>query len=156
TKYTTDPLAVTWYNGNRRPPAAVQELVPAPAEGQARGGRRAGRAPDRLQEQGSIYVGTQGVLDSPDMAPTVGIPREKFRDYPVPSAGAEDHYLQFVEACRGHGQTSTPFAYSGPLSEMVLLGCLATRFPQATLEWDAAALRVTNDERANRFVRKTY
>jgi predicted dehydrogenase len=157
TKYTTDPLPVTWYNGNRRPPAAVQELVPAPAVGQARGGRRrADRPPDRLKDQGSIYVGTEGVLYSPYVDPPVLLPQEKFREYAVPNPGAEDHYLQFVEACRGNGQTSTPFAYSGPLTEMVLLGCLATRFPLTTLAWDAAAVRVTNEERANRFVRKTY
>ena len=55
----------------------------------------------------------------------------------APQPGGTDHYLQFVEACRGNGKTSTPFDYSGPLTESVLLGCLATRFPQTTLEWDA-------------------
>ena len=48
----------------------------------------------------------------------------------LPQPGGENHYLQFVEACRGNGKTSTPFDYSGPLTESVLLGCLATRFPQ--------------------------
>ena len=48
------------------------------------------------------------------------------------------------------------FAYAGPLTEMVLLGCLATRFPKTTLQWDAAKLKVTNEEKANQFVRKTY
>ena len=46
--------------------------------------------------------------------------------------------------------------YSRPLTEMVLLGCLATRFPRTTLAWDAEALKVTNNEGANRFVRSTY
>jgi hypothetical protein len=74
----------------------------------------------------------------------------------MPRPGAENHYLQFVEACRGNGKTSAPFSYSGPLTESVLLGCLATRFPKATLEWDAAALKVTNVTDANALVRKTY
>ena len=64
--------------------------------------------------------------------------------------------LQFVEACRGNGKTSTPFDYSGPLTESVLLGCLATRFPKKTLEWDAAALEITNAKEANAFVRRKY
>ena len=135
----------------------MQELVPAPAEGQARrGGRRGNRPAERLQDQGSIYIGTDGVLYSPYIAAPVLLPAEKFKGYEVPKPGAEDHYMQFVEACRGNGQTSTPFAYSGPLTEMVLLGCLATRFPQVTLEWDAAKVQVTNVTEANAFVRRRY
>ena len=74
----------------------------------------------------------------------------------LPNPDGNDHYLQFVEACRGNGKTSAPFDYSGPLTESVLLGCLATRFPKTTLEWDAAKLAVTNVEEANRFVRRRY
>src|SRR5262249_44128328 len=103
-----------------------------------------------------IYIGSEGVLYSPYIAAPVLLPAEKFREYKSPQVAGEDHYLQFVEACRGHGQTSTPLSYSGPLTEMVLLGCLSTRFPQATLEWDAAALKVRNVEEANHFVRKQY
>jgi len=61
-----------------------------------------------------------------------------------------------VEACRGNGQTTTPFSYSGPLTETVLLGCLATRFPKTTLEWDTQALQVTNKKEANPFIRRQY
>jgi hypothetical protein len=74
----------------------------------------------------------------------------------MPSPGAENHYLQFVEACRGNGRTSTSFEYSGPLTESVLLGCLATRFPKTTLEWNAEKLQVTNVSEANRFVRRQH
>jgi hypothetical protein len=84
------------------------------------------------------------------------LPVEKFRDYRMPAPGAENHYLQFVEACRGNGKTSAPFAYSGPLTEAVLLGCLATRFPKTTLEWDAANLKMANVQEANQFVRRRY
>jgi hypothetical protein len=38
----------------------------------------------------------------------------------------------------------------------VLLGCLATRFPKTTLEWNAAKLQVTNVKEANAHVRRTY
>ncbi|MFO1489616.1 MAG: Gfo/Idh/MocA family oxidoreductase [Kiritimatiellia bacterium] len=41
------------------------------------------------------------------------------------------------------------FHYSGPLAEAVQLGNIANRFPGRTLEWDAAALRITNLEAAN-------
>ncbi len=55
---------------------------------------------------------------------------------------------------RGNGKTSAPFEYSGPMTESVLLGCLATRFPSMSLEWDAAKLKVTNVKEANAFVRR--
>ena len=38
----------------------------------------------------------------------------------------------------------------------MLLGCLSTRFPDTTLQWDAAGLRFTNEPAANAYVRKTY
>jgi predicted dehydrogenase len=141
TKYTTEALTLTWYHGHRRPPEEVQKLVD-------------GRA--RKQDQGSIYVGTEGVLYSPYIAMPMLLPAEKFRDHKLTNPGAENHYLQFVEACRGNGTTSAPFDYAGPLTESVLLGCLSTRFPKTTLEWDAAKLAVTNSKEASAFVRRTY
>jgi predicted dehydrogenase len=140
TEHTTETLTLHWYDGDERPPAEVQKHLGAAA----------------LQDQGSIFVGTAGVLYAPYIAPPVLLPAEKFRDYERPQPGAENHYLQFVEACRGNGKTATSFDYSGPLTESVLLGCLATRFPQTTLQWDAPSLRVTGAEEANQFVHPPY
>jgi predicted dehydrogenase len=140
TARTTETVTLTWYDGRKRPPTEVKALI----------GDRA------LSGQGSIYIGTEGVLYSPYIAEPVLLPAEKFEDYEQPEPEGENHYLQFVEACRGNGKTSTPFSYSGPLTESVLLGCLATRFPMTTLDWDASALAVTNVEEANRFVRRRY
>ena len=81
---------------------------------------------------------------------------EKFKGFKLPELKSDDHYIQFVEAVRGNGHTSAPFSYSGPLTEMVLLGCLATRFPKVDLTWDTKALKVTNHDAANKFVKKTY
>ena len=74
---------------------------------------------------------------------------------PVVGKGPE-HHAEFASACQGKGKTSAPFAYSGPLTETVLLGCLSTRFPETTLDWDAVNLKFTNESAANAFVRKTY
>jgi hypothetical protein len=60
-----------------------------------------------------------------------------------------DHWQQFVEACRGNGQTAAGFDYAGPLTETILLGSVATRFPKATLQWDAKKLDFTNLSEAN-------
>lgn len=140
TTYTTETLILHWYNGDERPPASVQALL----EGR------------KLNDQGSIYLGTEGVMYSPYIAMPILLPKEQFKDRKLPKQEGTDHYVQFVEACRGNGQTSAPFAYSGPLTETVLLGCLATRFPQKTLEWDAAKLNVTSGPDANKFIRRRY
>lgn len=140
TKYTTETLVLHWYDGDARPPAEVKALL----------------GKHKLNDQGSIYIGTKGVLYSPYIGPPVLLPEANFKEYKVPTQKGDNHYLQFVEACRGNGTTSTPFSYSGPLTECVLTGCLATRFPQTTLEWDAEKMTVTNVKEANAFVRRPY
>jgi predicted dehydrogenase len=140
TAYTTDPLSLTWYDGDKRPTDDVKTLI--------------GERP--LADQGSIYIGTEGILYAPYIDAPVLHPAEKFKDAKLPNPGGNDHYLQFVEACRGNGKTSAPFEYAGPLTEAVLLGCLATRFPKATLDWDPVNLKVTNVREANAFVRRTF
>ncbi len=137
-KYTTDSVIVHWYNGNRRPSPEVAKLV----------------APHKLPGQGSIYVGEKGVMFSPYIAmpelmgDAAGAKVEKLP--------GDNHYLQWVDAARGNGTASAPFEYAGPLTEMVLLGCLATRFPDKTIEWDAERMRSTNVEEANKHVHRTY
>jgi predicted dehydrogenase len=141
TKFTTDPVSLTWYNGKARPPKEVVDHI---------GGLK-------LDGQGSILIGTEGVLysqyDSGNQPILLG---DKLLDYRIPEMKSDDHYLQYVEAVRGNGTTSAPFSYAGPLTEMVLLGCLATRFPKTDLKWDTKALKVTNNDDANKFVKKTY
>jgi len=34
--------------------------------------------------------------------------------------------------------------YAGPLTEVILLDALASRFPRKTLKWDPAKLRIKN------------
>jgi len=55
----------------------------------------------------------------------------------------------------GKGKTSTSFDYAGPLTEAVLLGPLATRFPNTTLEWNAKKMKFDHAE-ANQYVKRTY
>jgi predicted dehydrogenase len=140
TRYTADTLTLYWYDGDRRPSAEVQSLLD-------------GRP---LQDQGSIYLGAEGVLYSPYIAAPVLLPAYRFKGYRMPNLGGGNHYLEFVEACRGNGRTSAQFDYSGPLTESVLLGCLSTRFPKTTLDWDAESLKVTNVNEANAFVFPHY
>lgn len=142
TKFTTDTVSLTWYNGKARPPKEVVDHIGSL----------------KLDGQGSILIGTEGVMYSQynSGGQPILLPAEKFKDFKMPDVKDDNHYLQYVEAVRGNGSTSAPFSYSGPLTEMVLLGCLATRFPNVDLKWDTKALKFTNNEKANAFVKKTY
>ena len=133
-------VSITWYDGDARPPEEIQALA---------GSRQ-------LPGQGSLFIGTKGVMLLPHVAMPVLLPEEQFKDFPMPQHETVNHYHQFVEAVMGNGKTTTSFDYSGPLTEAVLLGPLATRFPKTTLEWTSAKLKFPNSPEANHHVRTTY
>jgi hypothetical protein len=131
---------VTWYDGDALPPREIQALT----------GER------KLPEQGSIFVGTAGVMLLPHVGMPALLPEQQFKDHPIPAFEKDNHYHQFVDTVLGKGKTSAPFDYAGPLTEAVLLGPVATRFPQTTLEWNAAKMKFKNSPEASAFVRRTY
>ena len=75
---------------------------------------------------------------------------EADRQAKIEKVPAVDHYVQWADACRGEGKTTSHFDYAGPLTETVLLGTVAIRTPGETLKWDAAELEVTNSKAADR------
>jgi len=153
-------VKVTWYDGDERPPKDVQALVadaikpaePTPAEAKRGAKKKKGGLPD----QGSIFIGAKGVILLPHVSRPVLCPADQFKDFQPPKLPVISHWEQFAEACIGKGKTSAGFDYSGPLTEAVLLGSVAVRFPQTTLKWNAAKLQFTNCADANAFVRRTY
>jgi predicted dehydrogenase len=132
-------VPVTWYDGDRVPPDEVQALL-----GEL-----------RFPGQGSIFIGEKGQMLLPHVALPILLPLRDFTGYVLPEAEKSDHYFEFVEAVLGNGKTSTPFDYSGPLTEAVLLGPLATRFPNSTLEWDGAKAKF-DQKAANEFLHRKY
>jgi predicted dehydrogenase len=140
TQHTTGPtLNVSWYDGNQNPPAEITALL----EG------------DPLPQIGSIFVGTEGTMVLPHWARPLLYPDGKFKDFRYPQLTEGDHYGEFVTACLNHGPTSAAFKYAGPLTETVLLGGIASRFPQTTLKWNAQGLEFDLAE-ANKFIRRDY
>jgi predicted dehydrogenase len=133
-------VAIHWYDGEARPPQEVQALL----------GTR------RIPGQGSIFIGTKGVMLLPHTAMPILLPEADFQGYQMPPFEPVNHYFQFADAVLGKKKTTTPFDYSGPLTESVLLGPLATHFPQTTLEWNAAKMKFKNSPEATRLVRRTY
>jgi hypothetical protein len=65
------------------------------------------------------------------------------------------HEQNWIDACKGGDPAGSSFDYSGPLTEVVLLGNLALR-TKGPLIWDGPHMRVTNNDAANRFVRREY
>jgi hypothetical protein len=84
------------------------------------------------------------------------LPEDRFKDFQIRVVEAVDHYHQFVDAVLGKGRTSAGFDYAGPLTEAVLLGPVATRFPRTTLEWNAAKMKFKNSPEATQAVRRRY
>jgi hypothetical protein len=82
-------------------------------------------------------------------------PVAKFKDYEIPELDDVNHWGQFVKACQGQGKTTADFAYAGPLTETILLGGIASRFPQTTLKWNTKKMKFDVGE-ANRFIRREY
>jgi predicted dehydrogenase len=133
-------VPIHWYDGDARPPQEIQALV----------GTR------KLPGQGSLFIGTKGLMLLPHIAMPVLLPEDQFKDFPMPPMETVNHYHQFVEAVMGNGKTTTSFDYAGPLTEAVLLGPLSTRYPKTTLEWNSAQLKFTNSAEANQHVRNKY
>ncbi len=141
TPYTDGEIALTWYDGRDMPePDGWPEL------------------PDGIgmPGQGSIFLGEEGALLLPHGDRPYLIPEEDFADFESPSMGSNNHYHQWVNACLGEDETSAGFDYSGPLTEMLLLGVLACRFPTQEMHWDAEAMQFTNFSEANALLKIPY
>lgn len=141
TKYTTDSLLWTWYDGSFAPPKSSDLKLPQDIG---------------LPDQGSLFVGEGGMMLLPHVAEAVLFPQEKFKDYKRPDVQDGNHYHQWVDACMGMGKTSADFGYAGPLTEALLLGVVANRFPGQKLEWNAEKLLVTNLAEANKLIQRPY
>ena len=143
------PLQWTWYDGGKNKPAkateAIRQLVPG----------------KDIPGSGSILVGDKGVLFSPNDygAAYELLPEKQFEGYkpPTPRLPRVDgkHCQEWLDACKGQGQTLSDFAYAGPLTETVVLGCVALKAGKKIL-WDGPNMKVTNCPEANNYLRRQY
>jgi len=132
------PLPLTWYDGGKAPTLALEELGV--------------KAEEKIDPNACLFVGERGaLLASPYVAPRL-LPSETFAHVPIPAGTAVNHWHQWVDACRGKGETTAGFDYASVLTEVVLLGNVALRFPHETLEWDAERLRFPGRREAERFL----
>ncbi|MEZ6197155.1 MAG: Gfo/Idh/MocA family oxidoreductase [Planctomycetota bacterium] len=111
---------------------------------------------EELPGQGSFFIGERGCM----LLPHIGAPRlfpAKDVEAPKvePVAGA-NHWHLWVDACLGGAPTTAGFDYAGPLTEVLLLGVIANRFPGERLDYDAAKVAIPNHEGAHAMLRRRY
>jgi hypothetical protein len=134
-------ILASWSDGVKQPDKGRSPHVPASYE---------------LPKSGSMIIGEEGTMILPHVGHPELYPAEKFANYPKPTLDPLNHYHEFVEACLGNTVTGAGFDFAGPLTETVLLGNIANRFPGEKLDWDAAKLRFTNSPHATEHVRRKY
>lgn len=158
TPYTTKCLKWIWYDGEGVPPAHKDLQLPNN---------------QTLPDQGAMFVGKKGRLLLPhfmqlpklivngryknmseeiaaiDKVTGVDVP---VRDYAVQS---KFHYHEFVDACLGKAECTAPFSYAGRLTETILLGVIAGRFPNKKLHWNQDTLTFKESE-ANQYLEAPY
>ena len=155
TAYTTDNMTLVWTDGQF--PLKEEDLI-LPQQ-------------DKLPIQGSMFIGEKGKLLLPHFMqeprlivkgeykkidisryPEALKLRKPYGDY---NEDAKVHYHEFVDACLGKTDCSTPFSYSGRLTEIVLLGVIAGRFPNRLLKWDNENFKFEESE-VNQFLSSKY
>ncbi|MDI6697507.1 MAG: Gfo/Idh/MocA family oxidoreductase [Candidatus Saccharicenans sp.] len=141
------PVKLVWYDGGLMPPRPKE--LPK--------GRRLGD-----DGGGCLFVGDKGLL----VCSTYGenprlLPDELMRDYKRPektiprSPGIHEEWIAAIKEGK---KSTTDFSYSGPLTEMMLLGNIALRFKDdnVVLEWDSQNFQFTNLPEANQYLHKEY
>ncbi len=126
-----------------------------------------------LPEQGAMFIGEKGRLLLPHF---MQLPKKivdgKYVDISSEIAAVEKannigkpirnyasegpkHYHQFIDACLGKDKCTAPFSYAAKLTETILLGVIAGRFPNQTLHWNSEKAKFSEEE-ANQYLKGTY
>ncbi len=156
TQYTVENLKWIWSDGFGSPEAHEDLKLPNM---------------DKLPSQGAMFIGEKGRLLLPHF---MELPRHiingEYKEIDVKKYDPNDslgirhndyniaspkHYHQFVDACLGRDEVSAPFSYSSRLSETILMGIIAGRFPDKTLHWDNGKHRFQEEE-ANAYLSGIY
>ncbi len=158
TEFTAGPqINVTWSDGGLRPDRKLAQLPPELD----------------LPRSGSLFLGEKGNLVLPHVGGPRLYPVDNFKDFAYPKdIKGLNHYHRWIDAILGGTKTSDGFDYAGWLSETAQLGNIATRVvrrpanPRGSLstqpadlhvlQWDADALRITNDPAAHALLTRPY
>jgi hypothetical protein len=143
TEYTAgSTVDIWWYDGGELPPDTIREPIGA-----------------RFPDQGSVVVGTEGLLVLPHGRPEPFVlPESKMAALPQFELPERDHYAEFVDVvlAGGKDKCSASFDYAGPLTESVIIGNVAAHFPGEALEFDAKTLSFPRKREADQYLTRSY
>lgn len=138
-------LKWTWYDGGMQP------MLPPDLE-EAR----------KVQPNGSFIVGSKATVFADTYYSSARIIPETKMQALAPSLPPKTlprieggHFAEWIRACKGGAPAGSNFDYASRLTETILLSNVAVR-ARRPIEWDSAAMKVTNLPDANRFVTKQY
>lgn len=185
TAYTGEQLKWVWYDGPGAPRDHEDLKLPNSAEKSADNNGEEKSVKDKisletkktdegqLPEQGAMFIGEKGRLLLPHFmelprkivdgeyvdisAEIAKIDKEHNMGTPIRNYASEGpkHYHQFVDACLGEDECTAPFSYAARLTETILLGVIAGRFPNKTLHWDSKTAKF-DEEDANQYLSGNY
>ncbi|MGB0595071.1 MAG: Gfo/Idh/MocA family protein [Rubripirellula sp.] len=142
-EFTADNiLPYVWRDGKAgKPPRSICKHLPANL---------------KLPNQATLFVGEKGAIVHPHGGKPLVFPRDLPSRYNMPTIEKRGHFQNWHEAIFTGKPACASFEFSAPLTETVLLGNIAVRFPNEKLLWDSKALRFTNNDHANAFIRNEY
>ncbi|HZL35297.1 MAG TPA: Gfo/Idh/MocA family oxidoreductase [Tepidisphaeraceae bacterium] len=160
------PVKFVWHEGRKN-----GKLVQPPKELVDKVLKESGARPNRagkieLAGSGSIMVGSKGIFYSPDDygGNWMLLPKDDFKDWKPPEKtlarnsddGDEGQKIEWIAAAKGGPPALSNFNYAGLLAEFILLGNVAIKNHGQKLEWDGPNLKFTNNEAANKNLRREY
>ena len=156
--------------GGRGPgPAMGQFQMPRPMGGPRTGAggpgvrvfgpERAAPKPGILSGNGSVLVGTKGIMATVERGEGVWLlPASRWKEYRLPPpllTRSPGHMADWIRACKGGEPSCSDFSIAGPYAEWLALIAIAYRVPGKLL-WDSKNLRFTNSPEANKYVKPVF
>lgn len=141
------PVKLVWFDGNSK--------IPKPADFPA---------DEDVPGVGAILFGDKGMIvhGSHGAGGCRLLPEDVMDKYSGKNAPAQkitrvkNHAWDWTDSIRNGRQAGSNFGYGGPLTQNALLGAIAIRFAGQKLEWDEKAVRFTNNDAANGYLKATY
>jgi hypothetical protein len=123
------------------------------------GERLEGSKPGILTGNGSVFVGTKGIMATSNRGEGVWLlPASRWAEYELPPqllTRSPGHMLDWVRACKGGDPGCSDFSITAPYAEWLSLTVIAFRVP-GKLNWDSKNLRFTNSAEANKYVKPVF
>ena len=132
---TQPAVKVTWHQGESKPEVWTSGSIPKWSDG-------------------CVFIGDKGMILS-NYDKHLLLPEKNFEGFVPPAPylpRVKEHHAEWIECCKTGKTPSANFNYAGMLTEANHLGNVAYRLGKK-LEWDPAAMKVTNAPEADPLIR---